>query len=477
MKDEKVMESSHAMDRATSLRHFLTIVFKRIWIIVAIAVLTTAFGAFKLLSQQDLYQAQAKLLLERDPELEKALLLRVSSTGRSGEASYSYTQESEIMTSRPVLESVIRSLKMYGFDDTTRFTTAEKQEIAMQMAVTDMGRHLNISPSSDPNIVKVRYKSKNPEVCASVVNELVARYIDYRFKIFSDDQSIAFLDRQIEETVTQLNELQQRRMEFQSEGTLYSPEREGDLLFTKLKDYENRADGVRLDRIAKESRLAALRDLVASGSYDELPAIDLGEDNFRMEGVLQLKTQIRDLEYERDRLRQRYTDSYDEVQEKNDEIEALTNRINEEITEIIGVLETSISALQGEETTLRRSAASIRQQISGLSSKELELDRLSRGIQEKEELYSLLLKQREEANISKSKKEMVVRVKILSPAVVPINPIPTNNGMKMVMVLFFGLFAGVSIAFFIDFFDHSFKSAEDVQRYLDLDTLASIRSF
>jgi uncharacterized protein involved in exopolysaccharide biosynthesis len=455
----------------------LTVVFKRVWIIIAIAVLTLAAGAFKLLREPDKYVAQSKLLLERDPELEKALLLRVSSSGRSGEASYSYTQESEIMTSRPVLESVIRSLEMYGFDDTTRFGSAQELEVAMQQAVTDMGKHLTIAPSSDPNIIKVKYKSKIPEECALVVNELVDRYIDYRFKIFSDDQSIAFLERQLQETTEQLNELQQRRMEFQSEGTLYSPEREGDLLFTKLKDYENRADAVRLERISKESRLTALRNMVASGSYDELPAIDLSDDNTHMQGILQLKTQLRDLEYERDRLRQRYTDSYDEVQEKNEEIEALTNRINGEITEIIGVLEISLQALRSEENTLRRSARVIRNQISGLSSKELELDRLSRGIEEKEELYSLLLKQREEANISKSKKEMVVRVKILSPAVVPIDPIPTNKGLKMVMVLFFGVFAGVSIAFFTDFFDHSFKSAEDVQRYLDLDTLASIRSF
>ncbi len=89
----------------------------------------------------------------------------------------------------------------------------------------------------------------------------------------------------------------------------------------------------------------------------------------------------------------------------------------------------------------------------------------------------MLLKQREEARISQSKKEMVVRVKVISPAVVPIDPVPTNKWLKLVMVLLFGIFAGISIAFFTDFFDHSFKNAEDVQRYLDLDTLASIRSF
>lgn len=471
------MEKDYRSERATSLRHFLMVIFRRFWVIVVVTLLTLGIGAYKILRTPDQYQAFAKLLLERDPELEKALLLRVSSSGRSEEASYSYAKESEIMTSRPVLERVIRSLKLYGFDDTTHFSSRREMEIALQEAADKLSRGLTISPSADPSIVKVRYKSRDPKLCAKVVNELVAQYIEYRFQIFSDDQSIAFLNRQIEETAKRLNDLQQKRMEFQSDGTLYSPDREGDLLFTRLTDYENRSDAVRLQRINKESRLTALRKLVDSGSYDELPAIDMGEDNDRMKNLLDLKNQLRTMEYERDRLRQKFTESYVEVQEKNIEIEALRGRINDEIKELITVLESSIQALSDEENTLRRSATAIRNQIRGLSGKELELQKLSRGVSENEELYSMLVKQREEARLSRSKKEMVVRVKVISPAVVPLEPIPTNKGLKMAMVLFFGIFAGASLAFFIDFFDHSFKSADDVQRYLDLDTLASIRSF
>ncbi len=471
------MEKNYTPDRSTSLRHFLTVVFKRMWVIIGVTLLTLAAGAVKILQEPDQYQAQAKLLLERDPELEKALLLRVSSTGRSGEASYSYTQESEIMTSRPVLESVIRKLKLYGFDDTTKFTTPQEQEIAMQEAVREVGKYLTIAPSSDPNIIKVRFKSQDPELCAKVVNKLVEEYIAYRFKIFSDDQSIAFLNHQIEETVAALNELQQRRADFQREGTLYTPDREGELLFSKLADYENRADAVRLERIAKESRLKMLRKLMETEKYDELPAVDMGDDNLHMKNIVDLKNQLNNLEYERDRLRQKYTDDYVEVQEKNLEIEALRKRIRKEVAGVVSLLESGVQALRDEENTLRRSAANIRNQIGQLSEKDLELQKLSRGISEKQELYSALLKQREEARLSKSKKEMVVRVKVISPAVVPIEPIPTNRGLKLAMVFFFGIFAGVSLAFFMDFFDHSFKSAEDVQRYLDLETLASIRSF
>ncbi|TKJ41542.1 hypothetical protein CEE37_02975 [candidate division LCP-89 bacterium B3_LCP] len=471
------MEKSSIPDRTTSLRHFMTIVFKRLWIIAVVALLALAAGSMKVLRTPDYYRAQSKLLLERDPELEKALLLRVSSSGRTGEASYSYTQESEIMTSRPVLESVIRALKLYSYADTTIYKTQLERGIAMQEAVIEVSSRLSISPSPDPNIIKVRYKSTDPQLAADVVNVIVEHYINYRFTIFSDDQSIAFLDRQMEETAQRLNDLTQRRADFQKDGTLYSPDREGQLLFNRLSDYEDRADAVRLDRISKESRLRALRNLVNNGSYDELPAIDMGEDNVRTKGIFELKDQLRTLEYERDYLRQKYTDSYVEVQDKNAEIKALTNRINDGIIEYVTVLESSITALSNEESILRRSVTNIRTEIRSLSGKELELQKLSRGITENEELYSVLIKQREEARLSQSKKEMVVRVKVISPAVVPIDPVATNRPLKLMMVLFFGIFAGISLAFFIDFFDHSFKNAEDVQRYLDLDTLASIRSF
>ncbi len=120
---------------------------------------------------------------------------------------------------------------------------------------------------------------------------------------------------------------------------------------------------------------------------------------------------------------------------------------------------------------------SIRDEIKGLSGKELELNRLSRGISEKEELYSLLLRQREEARLSQSKREMIVRAKVISPADVPYKPLPNNKSFKLSMVFFFGIFAGGSLAFFFDFFDHSFKSPEDVQRYLNLEVLASISSY
>ncbi len=471
------MDKPYTPDRTTSLRHFLTVVFKRSWIILIIAILTLAIGSYLIFRIPPQYEASAKLLLERDPELEKALLLRISSSGRSEDANFSYTQESEIMTSRPVFEAVIDSLNLFGMTDTAHFATPQLREAALQRALFEIGQHLAIVPSADPNIIRVKYKSANPKLSAEIVNVLIDRYKDYRSQIFSDDQELAYLNREFDEADQRLTALRQNRANFQRQATVYSPDKEGDLLFTRLKDYDGRADALKLDIISKQSKLNALQNLVNSGSLQELPAIDLGSNNIQMQNILVLKEQLRTLEIEREQLRQKFTDSYIEVQDKTTQINALRNRINTDIKEIINVLRSSIASAEEEERTLRSNAASIRNQIAGLSGKDLEMSQLSREITESEELRSVLWKQLEEAKLTHNRKESVVRVRIINHATPPLKPLPSNRVIKLFMVLFLGLFAGISLAFFMDFFDHSFKSAEDVQRYLNLDILASIRSF
>lgn len=470
------MDRNYNVARAASMRHFLTVVFKRSWLIAGIMVLALGAGIIQIISMPNQYEASAKLLLEPDPDLIKALFLRVSSGTHDEESSYSYTQESEIMTSRPVMERVIVSLKLFGID-TTKFASKQDREDAMQEAQAKMSKNLAIVPSADPNIVKVKYKSKNPELSAAVVNELVNRYIEYRNEVFSDDQNMAFLNKQIEETSAKLSQLQNDRAQFQSSGTLYTPDKESEILFGKLKDYESRADALKLERISQEAKLKSLQTMVKSGTFDGLTAVDLGAGNTQLSNLLTLRSQLWTLEYERDRLREKYTDDFVEIQEKNKEITALRNRIDSEIKQIINGLQSAVDALVNEENTLRSNAATIQGQIRDLSGKDLEMSKLSRSITETEELYSALQKQREEAKLSRTKKEMVVRVKVISAAVPPREAVAEHKFVKLALIIVLGLFAGVSLAFFMDFFDHSFRSADDVQRYLDLDVLASIRSF
>ena len=113
--------------------------------------------------------------------------------------------------------------------------------------------------------------------------------------------------------------------------------------------------------------------------------------------------------------------------------------------------------------------------MADLAEKEKEHNYLVRQIQAKENIYTLLQNRREEAIIVESLKAGgLTTVKILDPAVVPQTPIYPNPTMNVVLGCVAGLIAGIGGASLFEYFDHSFKSVDDVERFLGLPVLGSI---
>jgi capsular exopolysaccharide synthesis family protein len=67
-----------------------------------------------------------------------------------------------------------------------------------------------------------------------------------------------------------------------------------------------------------------------------------------------------------------------------------------------------------------------------------------------------------------------VRVGIVTPAVVPSAPVGPARGSKIIVTFLISLMAGVGLAFLIEQFDNTLKSAEDVANHVSLPTLALI---
>jgi len=67
-----------------------------------------------------------------------------------------------------------------------------------------------------------------------------------------------------------------------------------------------------------------------------------------------------------------------------------------------------------------------------------------------------------------------VRYKILDQANKPITPNTSDNPKILLMAFFGGLGLGVGLVYLIEFFDHSFKSAEEVEQVLGLTVLGTV---
>ena len=133
--------------------------------------------------------------------------------------------------------------------------------------------------------------------------------------------------------------------------------------------------------------------------------------------------------------------------------------------------------MKSEEAVLQKNIEKIKREIKTFSRQQFELEQLSRGIEESQEVYSILLKQREEARISLAKAEKGVNIKIISPPSVPVDPVSPNRRLNVILAVLVGACVSLGAAFGSELLKPSIRTPEDVETSLGVPVLGSIRHF
>lgn len=262
-----------------------------------------------------------------------------------------------------------------------------------------------------------------------------------------ESKTYKFFEEQLKIADKKLRELEQRQASFKSKEAILSPETQVKILLTKLADYEKSLTENKTKRIGKEARLAVIRELQKTGSTN-IPATEVSDSPSREKYIAKLRGELLDMEIRKDELLQRFRPTYKEVVELEHNIAATQKKIQREIQQIIEQEETAVKVLRAEERELKKLIDQTNQQVKEFSQKEYEIAQISRGIDDNRAVYSMLLKQREEARISGAKSERDVKIKVISPAVIPNKPVKPKKLLNLVLAMILGLTGGFGLAWY-----------------------------
>ena len=113
--------------------------------------------------------------------------------------------------------------------------------------------------------------------------------------------------------------------------------------------------------------------------------------------------------------------------------------------------------------------------LKNLDGLEKKMNELEREIAINEANYRLYLTKFEEAKISESMdKQKIANVTVIEPAVPIIRPIKPKKRLNVMIGGFLGVFAGVGLAFLIEFIHPVLRTREDVDQFLGLPVLATL---
>ena len=529
--------SSDEGTRGMSLREVLTVLFRRKRLILSIAFLVFAGVCAGALLAAPEYEASAMLMLTR-----ARADLTVTPFETSGGAmslrlnpSQDLVAESELLKRRSLLLHVVKTLGSettlsgrLSTDDGTstdgirrtghgvmgslhEFISFARPAVAGPVrllgslnklngpdaptkadeAIQALGRRLKVSPVENANLIRLTLTANDREYAARVLDLLVDEYLDQYVRMRTNPGAVQFFETQVTTLARELREAEDAKQALEKKYGVRRLESQTDLYLKAAVDRELQLQTTRSEMEGLGEKVKLLR-----GQLETLPEKVRASEEVRVNPVQDsMRAKLLELELERNKLLQRYTDQDRRVQDVEREIALLRERFagepNWEFARESYGPNPARTPLQLElinsETLLLGAAVKTRNLERDLKEAESRLDqvsaavydqqRLERRIKMLEENYLTHAKKFEEARISAAMdKNRIVNVSVVEP--VSIAAKPGIKGRSFLDLAFlgaaFGLVLGVGGAFGREYFDRTFSTEESVRRQLNLPTLGSI---
>jgi uncharacterized protein involved in exopolysaccharide biosynthesis len=520
--------------RGASLREILTVVFKRKWLILSVALLVFAGVCVGTLLAPREYEASALLMLTR-----ARADLTVTPFEMSGGAmslrlnpSQDLMTENELLKRRSLLLHVVKTLgsqttlmgrlpapgdtapgdglavengvvgRLHELVSFARPAVAapvrllgslNRQEPLTQVdqAIQSLGRRLKVDPVENSNLIRLTVTANDSAYAGKVLDLLMAEYLDQYVRMRTNPGAVEFFGSQVNTLANELREAEDAKQALEQKYGVRRLEAQTDLYLKAAVDSEQLLQTTRSEVESLREKVSILRE-----KLEGLPEKIRASEEIRVNPVQDsMRAKLLELELNRNKLLQLYTEQDRRVQDAEHEIALLRQRFasepNWEIAkESFGpnpartplqldliTAETQLMGAVVRTKNLERDLQGAEARLDQVSKAVYDRQRLERKIKMLEDNYLTYSKKFEEARISSAMdKNRIVNVSVVEPVNIAAKPgVNGRSPLNLAMMgAVFGLVLGVGGAFGREYLDRSLSTEESARRQLGLPVLGSI---
>ena len=393
------------------LREYINVLLKRKSIIVLIfliAVITAAIVSYFVL--QPVYEANV-VITASIPKVKDSLVYEISLED------YKY-----LIKDIEIEEELIQKLNL--------------NEPPIELTPYDLEQMLTIESPKDTNLIKMNLQASNPKLTKDIINTWATLFVEKNKKLYFDEAKKAKIniEDKLKHAEKDFFEIEEKVIKFNETDNVEAIEDEIKYKITKILDFKSRLIDIQIS-LEKEN---AKKDQILKALNEQ-------------EKVLKLNKSVVDDQF----FRQLISD----ITDANLEIANLTY-VSEEVNPIYYDLsrqlistDISISSLIAEENQLKKNINDFDLSLEDLkpeiTEKKLILSQLNKEYSAKEKLYNIFYEQAEEIRLTETTEADLL--KIASLAHEPNAPIKPNRKLNILIAGVLGLFVGIFVAFFLEF--------------------------
>jgi capsular exopolysaccharide synthesis family protein len=460
------MDYDTEMFRGRDPREYLQILLKRKWWIIGTFLSIFMVGALYTFTRTPIYHTAATLQITQDNPGSQVSTAddRLSRFADTADTMEKFQQtQYKIMQSWSLAKRVIQALNLADHPDfkSIREENPDKSKAQIEDAMVGLIlANLEVKPVKNTFLAEVSFESPNKSLAQQVVNAVADEYmylsIDRRNESFALVRK--WLDKQLQEMATKVQEAQKKLYKFGQKTDIYTLEDKDNVVVQKFIDLSGLLTKAQADKMAKEAQFQQIKD-----KGPDAPLIV----NHPL--VASLRQQLVAQQAKVSAMQKVYRGGHPDLQAEQANLAEFQTRLKAEVQRLQESVKADYEATSRTEKLLNDSFLAQKGQMVKLQDNLTDFQILKRDAQTTEQLYQALLSRVKEANIASTM--VPSNVAVIDPARLPKFPFKPNNGRNLALATVLGLTLGVGLAFLLEYLDDSIKSPADLEQACYLPSL------
>lgn len=445
---QDLIPSTTGVARQTTAREFVSVLFRRKWLVLGLFLVTTATVLAMSLMTETVYESEGRVLIKRG---EKA---SVFDANRQifNQWEEELASEMEIIVSQPVLARARERLAAGPFP-------------ATRLNAKQVGREV----MGKSNAVSISYTDRDPDVAQHCAQAVIDAYIEYREHHMMLGDPKQFFSSEIVSADEELRLLTAERRHFaEASGVSDIPQQK----MTQLQLLEalkrSRSDAA-ADLAETESEQRMMRKLQSRPDIDNptVAAGDVGQNP-----IIEIKRRIVEQQGRLATLREQYREDAVEMANAESTLATFQGMLRREVETRLEVSQTRVNALTERLRSIDQDIAAVQSDLETMPAKEARITDLDFRIGALRLRYQDLLQKSGAARITEYT-SLPLNIILLRPAG-EATPKSSRDYVRIALAPAFSIVVGIAVAFFVDGLDITVRTAGHAEEVSDLPVLATV---
>jgi succinoglycan biosynthesis transport protein ExoP len=452
-------EGAESQENLVPLSHYVWMLRRHA--LGLLAFVAVAVGATYVISSRITPIYESTVTLDVDRMIPTGVIGQEANSARAGngDTDQFLTTQVELIKSDSVLRPVAQRLKM-GALETGKPTKASAR--AAEAPIAFGGLRITRPPKTF--ILRISYRSSDPEFAAEVANAVAESYKQHMFEIRYQASAdlTTFMSKQLEELRAKMELSSAALNRFERETNVVSPEEKTNILSSRLLQLNTEYTSAQADRIRKQ----AAQDSVKGGSFEALEVSTQGD---------QIRLFVQRVADEREKfasVKAQYGPNHPEFKKASAHLSDVERQLDAMKANVAQRVEVEYRDAANREEMLKQARDETKDDYDHINAHSFEYAALKRDADADKTLYDELTRKIKEAGINASFQNSSIR--IADPARPALSPVFPNTRSNVMLAFLSASLLGIGAIFVSEALDHTLRDPDQIQRQLHTEVLGSL---